>query len=132
MEIQNVQQSGVYPTQTGMKPASHSSDSASVSSSVPESSSASAVQKQSDKQADDTKKGDLKKELMQLTDNLNKEMNPLNVGVRFGFEDKIGEMSVSVFEKDTDKLIRKFPSDEAVALMTKIREIIGIIFDKKA
>lgn len=132
MEIQNIQQSGTYSTQTGMKPASSPSSDVSASSSEPKGSSASEIQKQNDKLADETKTGDLKKELMQLTDNLNKEMNPLNVGVRFGFEDKIGEMSVSVFEKDTDKLIRKFPSDEAVALMTKMREIIGIIFDKKA
>ncbi len=128
MEIQNIQQSSVYTAQTGMKAASTES----TQHSVAQSSSASSIQKQADELNKDSEKKDLKQELMKLTENLNKEMNPLNIGVRFGFEDKIGEMSVSVFEKDTDKLIRKFPSDEAVALMTKMREIIGIIFDKKA
>lgn len=128
MEIQNIQQSSVYTAQTGMKPASTES----TQPSIAQSSSASSIQKQADELNKDSERKDLKQELMKLTENLNKEMNPLNIGVRFGFEDKIGEMSVSVFEKDTDKLIRKFPSDEAVALMTKMREIIGIIFDKKA
>jgi len=131
MELQNIQ-SGTYVVQSGTKPASQTSDSVSTQTSEVKSSSASAIQKQSDEMASKTKQEDLKKELMQLTDNLNKEMNPLNINVKFGFEDKIGEMSVSVFEKDSNKLIRKFPSDEAVALMTKMREIIGIIFDKKA
>lgn len=69
---------------------------------------------------------------MQLTEDLNKEMNPLNINVKFGFNDKIDEMYVSVYEKDSNKLLRKIPSDEAISLMSKMREIIGIIFDKKA
>lgn len=127
MELQNIQSSGFMP-QSGMKPAS----SESVQAAKAESSSASSIQKQADEMNKDTEQKDLKQELMKLTEDLNKEMNPLNINVKFGFEDKIGEMSVSVFEKDSNKLIRKFPSDEAVALMTKMREIIGIIFDKKA
>ncbi len=74
----------------------------------------------------------LKQELTRLTERLNVEMNPLNLSVRFGYNDKIGEMFVSVFEKDSNKLLRKFPTDEAIDLMAKMREINGIIFDKKA
>jgi flagellar protein FlaG len=128
MELQSIQSSGGFAPQTGMKPASEES----AQSTKAQSSSASSIQKQADDMKKNTDQKDLKQELMQLTENLNKEMNPLNINVKFGFEDKIGEMSVSVYEKDSNKLIRKFPSDEAVALMTKMREIIGIIFDKKA
>lgn len=74
----------------------------------------------------------LKRELIKLTEQLNVEMNPLNLSVRFGYNDKIGEMFVSVFEKDSNKLLRKFPTDEAIDLMAKMREINGIIFDKQA
>ncbi len=126
MEIQNIP-SGGYIGQSGMKPALETGQ-----SSETKGTSAAAIQKQSDETADKTKQEDLKQELMQLTEDLNKEMNPLNINVKFGFEDKIGEMFVSVYEKDSNKLLRKIPSDEAVALMTKMREIIGIIFDKKA
>ncbi len=82
-----------------------------------------------DKKVTDEK---LKQELIKLTERLNVEMNPLNLRVRFGYNDKIGEMFVSVFEKDSNRLLRKFPTDEAVDLMAKMREINGIIFDKKA
>ncbi len=90
------------------------------------------VQEQSDKITHDAKQDDLRQELMQLTEDLNKEMNPLNINVKFGFDDKIDELAVSVYEKDSNKLLRKIPSDEAISLMSKMREIIGIIFDKKA
>lgn len=129
MELQNIGNSD-YGMQSGMKPALQTSQSSTPKSSS--STSTASVQEQSNEQADKKKTQDLKTELVKLTEDLNKEMNPLNINVKFGFEDKIGELSVSVFEKDTNKLIRKFPSDEAVALMSKMREIIGIIFDKKA
>ncbi len=90
------------------------------------------VQEQSKQVQQESEKKDLTQELSKLTEDLNKEMNPLNINVKFGFEDKIGEMYVSVREKDSNKLLRKIPSDEAINLMAKMREIIGIIFDKKA
>ncbi len=128
MEIQNTQNSS-YTTQSGMKAAL---DTTSQATSTAKSSSATAIQKQSDETTQDAKQKDLKKELMKLTEDLNKEMNPLNINVKFGYNDKVEEMYVSVYEKSSDKLLRKIPSDEAMSLMAKMREIIGIIFDKKA
>ena len=74
----------------------------------------------------------LKKQLTDVTSQLNKEMTSLNFNVKFGFNDKIDQMYVSVMEKDTNKVIRKIPSDDAMKLMDKMREIVGMIFDKKA
>ncbi len=34
-------------------------------------------------------------------------------------------------ERSTGKLIRKIPSDEAMRLSEKMKEIVGMIFDKK-
>ncbi len=80
------------------------------------------------------KKGDtakLKKELQHIVDQLNKEMDPFNTQIRFGFNDKIEEMYVSVIDTKSDEVIRKIPSEEAMRLAAKMREITGIIFDKK-
>ena len=74
----------------------------------------------------------LMKELTKLTEELNREMNPLNLKIRFGYDDRSRELFVSVFEKDSNTLIRKFPTDEAIELMVKMKEINGMIFDKKA
>lgn len=80
------------------------------------------------------KKGadELKQELKRLTDSLNKEMDPLGTSVRFGFDDKIEEMYVSVIDSKSNRVLRKIPSDEAIRLMAKMREITGMLFDKKA
>jgi flagellar protein FlaG len=89
---------------------------------------AKAEEKKEDKKDVET----LKQQLGKLSNDLNKEMSPLNFNVKFGFNDKVDEMYVSVTEKSSNKLIRKIPSDEAMNLMEKMREIVGMIFDKKA
>ena len=74
---------------------------------------------------------DIKKELEHLTEQLNKEMNPLNTDLEFKYNDKIDNFSVFVIDKKTDKIIREFPPKEALRLMEKMRELVGMLFDKK-
>ncbi|WP_331773985.1 FlaG family protein [Sulfurospirillum sp. 1612] len=62
---------------------------------------------------------------------LNQHMDALNTNVTFGYNDKINSMFVDVMEKSTGKLIRKIPSEEAMHLSEKMKEIVGMIFDKK-
>lgn len=74
---------------------------------------------------------DIKKELQHLTEQLNKEMNPLNKDLEFKYNNKIENFSVLVVDKKTDKVIREFPPKEALKLMEKMRELVGMLFDKK-
>ncbi|MDY0264458.1 MAG: flagellar protein FlaG, partial [Sulfurospirillum cavolei] len=62
---------------------------------------------------------------------LNEQMDMLDTNLKFGFNDKIDIMYVNVMEKSTGKLIRKFPTEEAMNLSAKMKEIVGMIFDKK-
>ena len=48
-----------------------------------------------------------------------------------GFNDKIDAMFVNVMERSTGKMIRKIPTEEAMSLAEKMKEIVGMIFDKK-
>ena len=91
------------------------------------------IQKQevSKKETDHTKQEKIKEKLKSLTEKLNKEMEPLNTSVKFGFDEKVDEMVVNVIDTKTDKVIRKIPSDEALKLMAKMREIVGMLFDTK-
>ena len=76
-----------------------------------------------------------KKEIQQHLNNtvkkLNDQMDSLNINIKFGFNDKIDTMFVDVTEKSTGRLIRKIPSEETMKLAEKMKEIIGMIFDKK-
>jgi flagellar protein FlaG len=91
-------------------------------------------QNQKDKQDEDiqkAKKEMTKEELQKLTEQLNKEMSPLNADIKFSFNDKVDELVVNVVDKRTEKVIRKIPSDEALKIMEKMRELVGALFDEK-
>ena len=77
------------------------------------------------------KKEMTKQELQELTQKLNKEMAPLNPDIKFSYNDKVNELVVNVVDKNTDKVIRKIPSDEALKIMEKMRELVGALFDDK-
>jgi flagellar protein FlaG len=72
-----------------------------------------------------------KEKLQELTAKLNKEMSPLNPDIEFQFNDKVDELVVNVMDKQTNKIIRKIPSDEALKIMEKMRELVGALFDDK-
>ena len=91
------------------------------------------TQQQSIKESQENQdKEDKRKQLNELAQQLNKELNPLNTSISFGFNEDINGMYVSVTERSTNRLIRKIPSDEAMQLMAKMKEIVGIIFNKEA
>ncbi|ACZ12169.1 flagellar protein FlaG protein [Sulfurospirillum deleyianum DSM 6946] len=69
--------------------------------------------------------------LNKTVNDLNEQMDKLETNIAFGFNDEISLMYVNVMEKSTGKSIRKIPTEEAMALSAKMKEIVGIIFDKK-
>lgn len=90
------------------------------------------TKEQEAKATEDTQEEQLNKtELKALTDELNSQMSVLNTSIRFGFNDKLDQMYVNVIDSQTNDIIRKIPSDEIQALAAKMKELIGIIFDKK-
>ncbi len=92
------------------------------------------VQKSNEYQKDQIEKKstqEIKKELQRITEELNKAMNPLNTDIRFHFNDKIDELTVKVIDKKNNEVIREFPPKEALRLMEKMRELVGMLFDKK-
>ncbi|AKJ53558.1 flagellar protein FlaG [Campylobacter lari] len=74
----------------------------------------------------------LNEKLKNVTEKLNNQMETLGTNVRFAFNDKINEMYINVTEKDTGKLIRKIPSEEAMKLIEHFKGVIGTIFDKES
>ena len=74
---------------------------------------------------------DMKLKLDNTIKHLNEHMKSLDTNITFGFNDKIDIMFVNVIEKSTGKVIRKIPTEEAMKLSEKMKEIVGMIFDKK-
>ena len=76
-------------------------------------------------------KEEIKKELQKIIEELNKAMNPLNQDLKFQFNDKVDELIVQVVDKKNDLVVREFPPKEALHLMERMRELVGLLFDKK-
>ncbi len=72
-----------------------------------------------------------KSQLKELVDNMNKNLDPFNTSLKFGFEDKSDTYYVSVIDTNTNDVIRKFPSEDAMKLSVKMKELVGMIFDQK-
>ncbi len=88
------------------------------------------IQKTEDDFANKSKE-EIKRELQNVIEELNKAMNPLNQDLKFQFNDKVDELIVQVVDKKNDIVIREFPPKEALKLMEKMRELVGLLFDKK-
>ena len=71
-------------------------------------------------------------QLKELASELNKQMDLLNTNIAFDFSDEIDRLYLRVLEKNTGKLIREFPSEEARALAGYFRNAVGLLFDKES
>lgn len=67
--------------------------------------------------------------LSELTKELNQQIDTLNTNVKFEFNEQIGELYISVVEKDTGNVIRQIPSEEAMKLREHLKNLVGMIFD---
>ena len=72
-----------------------------------------------------------KNEIKELVEQMNRNLDPFNTSLRFGFHDKSETYYVSVIDTATNDIIRKFPSEEAMDLSIKMKELVGMIFDQK-
>lgn len=73
----------------------------------------------------------LQEELVKITQKLNQEMHRLSMRVSFDYDETIRGLLVTVKDADGDRVIREIPSKEAIELMKKMRDLIGVIFDKQ-
>lgn len=71
-------------------------------------------------------------QLKELASELNEQMDLLNTNIAFDFSDEIDRLYLRVLEKNTGKLIREFPSEEARALAGYFRNAVGLLFDKES
>ena len=90
------------------------------------------VKEEEKKDVEDIQKSDeIRKEISELVTKLNQEMSPLSRDVKFGYNEDIGQLMVNVIDANTGDIIRQMPSEEAIKIMTKMKELIGMLFDKK-
>jgi flagellar protein FlaG len=75
-----------------------------------------------------TKKVDNEEDMEKLVKQLNQALDPFRTSLRFGYDDTF---YVSVIETKSDKIIRRFPAEQAFDILPKIQDLNGFLFDEK-
>ena len=82
-------------------------------------------------QANKENRKQLEAELIELSQKLNEEMRRIGTSISFSYNEALAGLTVTVKEYGGEKIIREIPSKEAIELMKRMREVVGVIFDKK-
>jgi flagellar protein FlaG len=70
---------------------------------------------------------------MEMTERIQGHLDRMSISLRFSTYGKDNEkISVTVYEKDTGKVIREIPPEEFQRLNEKMEEVIGLIFNGNA
>jgi len=70
-------------------------------------------------------------EIEQVVEKLNAFIQLTQRDVSFGIDDQSGRDVISVFEAETQELIRQIPSEEALELLKRMDKAIGLLFSEK-
>ena len=77
-----------------------------------------------------SKKINSAKDVQNLVKDLNKALLPMNTNLKFGV-DAQDVFFVSVIEAQTNKMIRRFPAEQAQDFLPKMQEVTGMLFDSR-
>ena len=69
--------------------------------------------------------------LKEITKSLNESIASLSTHVQFEYGEDIDGLYINVIDTNTDSIISRFPSEEAVNLSKHMKEIVGVMFDRK-
>ena len=70
------------------------------------------------------------KDVQDLVKKLNDAMTPLNPDIKFGV-DQNDVFYVAAIDAKTNRVIRRFPAEQAQDFLPKMQEVTGILFDSK-
>lgn len=78
-----------------------------------------------------TSKIDSQEQMDHLVEQLNRSLDPFNTTLKFGFDNSSEDFYVSVIETKSNRMLRRFPIEQAQLLLPKMQELHGILFDQK-
>jgi len=70
-------------------------------------------------------------DLKKLTDELNSKAKDSHLDVSFAYDKELNKVYINVIDKDSGKVIRKLPSEEAMKFAKSIKESIGKLLDRR-
>ena len=85
-----------------------------------------------EKPAEEKKDEISKDEVKRTVESLSIITQALNTRLSFSVDEKTGRNIIRVFDSESGDLIRQIPPQEMLDLVSKLRGVIGVLFDKEA
>ncbi len=70
--------------------------------------------------------------LQQATEAMGKIAEAMNSHLKFSVDKSTGKTVVKIVNGNTGEVIRQIPPEETLRIMSKMRDVIGILFDREA
>jgi len=73
-------------------------------------------------------------EMKRLAEGIQERLDSIggNLALGLGIDEKTKSVVARITEKETGKVVRQIPSEDMLVLKSKLEELVGILFDKKA
>jgi flagellar protein FlaG len=62
---------------------------------------------------------------------MNEDLGKLEQNLEFSYNEDIEQMMITVTKKDSGEVVRTIPTEEAIEISKKMKDIVGALFDKK-
>ena len=69
--------------------------------------------------------------LKNISSEFNEISDELNLDIKFAYNEKIDTVYLNVTDKNTGKIIRKLPSEDAMKIKESMKDLVGVLFDEK-
>lgn len=67
----------------------------------------------------------------EVVSKFNETSQELNLDVKFAYNEKINEVYINITNKNTGEVIRRLPTEEAMKIKESMKDLVGVLFDKK-
>ena len=71
-------------------------------------------------------------EVKEMVESFQEMSETIQTKLSFSVDEENNEIVVKIYDKESDELIRQFPSDEMLSLQDKMTDLAGFLFDQKA
>ncbi|MBO4414729.1 MAG: flagellar protein FlaG [Lachnospiraceae bacterium] len=86
---------------------------------------------QQDGQQNQGQRQPTKDEIKSAISRANKHAHFGNTSAQFSYHEKTKRISVKIFDKDTNEVIREIPPEETLDMIAKMYELAGLMIDEK-
>ena len=71
-------------------------------------------------------------EVKEVVESFQEMSETIQTKLSFSVDEENNEIVVKIFDKESEDLIRQFPSDEMLSLQDKMSDLAGFLFDQQA